>query len=130
MAKDCWEKEENADKRPKGWKSRLGGEHASAAVDQDSGTEFGVEFLLNALTFPNNPQLLNDPNVWIADSGATVHMTPYKIGMRNLRKATVEDAITMGNKRTEYATEFGDIPVRTVYVIRKGMTSSEQQLRM
>jgi hypothetical protein len=24
----------------------------------------------------------------------------------------VEDAITMGNKRTEYATEFGDIPVR------------------
>jgi hypothetical protein len=71
-----------------------------------------VEILLNALTFPNNPQLLNDPNVWIADSGATVHMTPYKIGMRNLRKATAEDAITMGNKRTEYATEIGDIPVR------------------
>jgi hypothetical protein len=90
----------------------MGGEHASAAVDQESGTEFGVEFLLNALTFPNNPQLLNDPNVWIADSGATVHMSPYKIGMRNLRKATVEDAITMGNKRTVYAREFGDIPVR------------------
>jgi hypothetical protein len=42
-------------------------------VDQDLGTEVGVDFLLNALTFPNNPQLLNDPNVWIADSGATVH---------------------------------------------------------
>jgi hypothetical protein len=68
-------------------------------MDQDSGTEIGVEFLLNALTFPNNPQLLNDPNVWIADSGATVHMSPYKIGMRK-------------NKCTERATEFGDIPVR------------------
>jgi hypothetical protein len=38
MSKDCWEKEKNADKRPKGWKSQMQGEHASAAVDQDSGT--------------------------------------------------------------------------------------------
>jgi hypothetical protein len=111
MSEDCWEKEENADKRPKGWKSQMRGKHASAAVDQDSGTEIGVEFLLNALTFRNNPQLLNDPNVWIADSGTTVHMSPYKIGMRNLRKATEDDTITMGNKRTERATECGDIPV-------------------
>jgi hypothetical protein len=112
MAKDCWEKEENTDKRPKGWKSQMRGEHARAAADQDSGTEIGVEFLLNALTFPNNPQLLsNDPNVWIADSGATVHMSPYKIGMRNLCKANEDDTIAMGNKRMERATEFGDIPV-------------------
>jgi hypothetical protein len=71
ISKDCWEKEENADKRPKGWKSQGQGQHASAAMDQDSGTEVRVEFLLNALTFPNNPQLLNDPHVWIADSCAT-----------------------------------------------------------
>jgi hypothetical protein len=31
--------------------------------------------------------------------------------MRNLRKATKEDTITMGNKRTECATELGDFPV-------------------
>jgi hypothetical protein len=72
MLKDCWEKEENADKRPKGWKSQMRGEHASAAVDQNLGTEIGVEFLLHASTFPNDPKLLNDPNVWIADTGAMV----------------------------------------------------------
>jgi hypothetical protein len=33
--------------------------------------EIEIEFLLNAMTFPNDPQLLNDPNVWIADMGAT-----------------------------------------------------------
>jgi hypothetical protein len=69
---------------------------------QHFGYAGSLMFLLNAFTFQNNPQLVNNPNVWIADSGATVHMSPYKIGMRNLRKATVEDAITMGNKRTEY----------------------------
>jgi hypothetical protein len=94
-----------------GRKKKTQTKQTSAAMDQDLGTEIGVEFLLYTLTFPNNPQLLNDPNVWIADSGAMVHMSPYKIGMRNLRKANEDDTISMGKKRTERAREFGDIPV-------------------
>jgi hypothetical protein len=34
----------------------------------------------------------------IADSEATVHTTPHEIGMINIKKATAEDAITIGNR--------------------------------
>jgi hypothetical protein len=40
--------------------------------------------------------LLSDPNIWIADSAATVHTTPHNIGMTNIRKAGKEDGITVG----------------------------------
>jgi hypothetical protein len=46
VKKGIWQKTENAGIRSKGWKSQMQGEHASAAVNQDSGTEIGVEFIL------------------------------------------------------------------------------------
>ena len=33
------------------------------------------------LKFPDKVQLLNDPNIWIGDTEATVHMTSYSVGM-------------------------------------------------
>jgi hypothetical protein len=62
------------------------------------------------MTFPKTQLLLNDPNVWIGDTGASVHMTPHKIGMMNLREATKNDYVTIGNGKTEAATNIGDIP--------------------
>ena len=35
--------------------------------------------------FPNALQILQDPNVWLADSGATVDSTRHTIGMTNIR---------------------------------------------
>jgi methionine aminopeptidase len=61
------------------------------------------------MTFPSTQELLDDPNVFIGDTAATVHMTPHKNGMTNLRKAMKEDAVTRGNKQVEKTTEIGDI---------------------
>ena len=108
----CWEKEENADKCPKNWKSSLNntnntgntnGEAASVCAD-------GVEFLLCGLTFPTKVQMLKDENVWIADTGASVHTSPHKLGMVNLRQPSASDAITVGNGTTESAGMIGDLP--------------------
>jgi hypothetical protein len=111
LAKDCWEKPENADKRPSGWKSKMNPsnktkETANPAVDNGP----HVEFMLNVMTFPKTQSLLSDPNVWIRDIGASVHMTPHKVGMINMRDATREDYVTIGNGSTKVATKIGDIP--------------------
>jgi Zinc knuckle len=87
---DCWEKDENKDKRPKGYKVQ--GEKGAAAMDS-TGDSSGsnVEFLLFGMTFPMTQQLLSDPNVWIGDTGATTHMTPHADGLVNLRAAKTSD---------------------------------------
>jgi hypothetical protein len=105
-AADCWEKEENKDKRPKGYK--VSTEKANAAVDNNSGGGT-VEFLLCGVTFPLQQDLLDDPNVWIADSAATVHSTPHSISLTNVKEAKGSDTITMGNGDTEQANKIADI---------------------
>jgi hypothetical protein len=39
------------------------------------------EIALCAIKFPKSMKLLLDPNVWIADTGATVHTTPNSSSM-------------------------------------------------
>ncbi len=99
----------NKAKRPKGYKTvkeqGTGSEKAASAVDGRKTTEF----LLCALTFPEETGLLDDPNVWIEDTAATVHMTPYPSGITSVRKATGTDSITMGNGNQEKAAEVADI---------------------
>jgi hypothetical protein len=53
--------------------------------------------------------LLDDPNVWIADKAATVHGTPHSISLTNVKEAKGSDAITMGNAGTEQANKIADI---------------------
>jgi len=101
---NCWEKEENKHKRPEGFKSRSA-ETAASAVDNGS----RVEFLLCGMTFPTDQAILMDPNVWIADTAATVHNTPHMDGMTNLRDAEKSDAITMGNGISEKAVKIANI---------------------
>ena len=108
-AVDCWEKEENKDKCPKGFKPQR--EKVAAATDSRD-TDSRVKFLLYGspeLSFPDVQELLDDPNVWIGDTAATVDMTPYKEGMTNLRTASKDDGIAMGNGQIVKTIEIGEI---------------------
>jgi hypothetical protein len=107
VSKDCWLKEENKHKRPNRRKSAGSGEQGTAAAD---GTGSKVEFLFCSMSFPAAQQILNDPNVWIGDTGGAVHMTPHKNGIANVRKGSKNDAVTVGDKQVEEATLIADIP--------------------
>jgi len=39
----------------------------------------GNELAFMGMVFPDNAQMLNDPNVWIGETGATVHTTPKNL---------------------------------------------------
>jgi hypothetical protein len=78
------------------------------SVDSDNNC---VECMLCGMTFPNTQELLIDPNIWIADTAATVHMTPHEMGCTNARKASKVNNITMGNNGSnEKAKKIVDIP--------------------
>jgi hypothetical protein len=108
---DCWQKEENADKRPQGYRKPAEKEHSTeqGQANVDKGTSKGTEYLLTGMTFPLDQQILSDPNVWIADSAATVHTTPHSVGMSDGQEATARDSITVGNGAKEQASQIASI---------------------
>ncbi len=69
-----------------------------------------IKYLLCALTFLNNSKQLLDPNVWIADTAASVHMTAHQQGLIDIQNATNDATITMGNGDLESATVIGTLP--------------------
>ena len=102
----CWEKPENADKRPanyRGW-AETG---AAAAQTSDRNVEvvltsidvpYCSEILLPHLSVPPTLDLLYDRDIWIADSGASVHMTPYADGISELNKLKSPSQVEVGKK--------------------------------
>jgi len=52
---------------------------------------------LASMTIPADFRLLSTPNIWIADTGATIHNTPHQEGMTNIKQGTNNDSITVGN---------------------------------
>ena len=75
---DCWQLEENKNKRPQGYK----GKSKKGLVTTESDRNGGKEFLLMTKGFSTDDAILNDPNVFIADTGATSDTTPYDIGFK------------------------------------------------
>jgi hypothetical protein len=69
------------------------------------------EIALCAIKFPNSMKLLLDPNVWIADTGATVHATPNSSAMIKKSERNGNDSVTMGNGKSEATEWYGDLPV-------------------
>jgi hypothetical protein len=67
------------------------------------------ELNLAGVSFPSSKALLTDPNVFIADTGLTVHSTRFKSGFKNAKKGTDDDAITMGNGAREGAAMIGNL---------------------
>jgi hypothetical protein len=67
------------------------GEKAAVMIDDVDNLQ---EYLLGTMDSSN---VINDQNLWIADSAATVHMTPYQNGLKNFKKVDDIGMITMGN---------------------------------
>ena len=65
-----------------------------------------------SMTFLNNQKVLNDPGFWVADTGASVHMTPYKQGVYDIKKSNTK--ISMGNKHEVSSTKIGQCVPRMV----------------
>jgi hypothetical protein len=70
-----------------------------------------AEIALCAMKFPNIMKLLLDPDVWIADMGATVHTTPSSSAMVKKSDRNGNDSVTMGNGKSEATEWYGDLPV-------------------
>jgi hypothetical protein len=63
----------------------------------------------NVIKFPNDQGLLNDPNVWIADSAASMYMTQQVNGMINIQRNKA-NGITVCSGEFMVAKQRGDIP--------------------
>ena len=102
--------EKNKAKRPAWYqapeKTEPESEVGGAAVD---GTPEFCLAGINEWEYSQAEEMLRDPTIWIADSGATVHMTAHKDGMQALQEATDRKAITMGNGNSEQAAMIGTL---------------------
>ena len=81
-------------------------------ASKDNNTESDSEFLLmmkNNLPFTATESLLADPNVWIADSGATIDITAREIGMTKKKMASEEDNITNAPGNNVSGKTVGDL---------------------
>jgi hypothetical protein len=64
------------------------------------------EYLFGTL---DNSNMINNQDLWIANLAATVHMTPYQNGVKNIKKVDNTGSITMGNGTKEQITEVADV---------------------
>jgi hypothetical protein len=65
-----------------------------------------------AIKYSNSIKLLLDPNVWIADTGATVaHVTPNSSAMIKKSKRNGNVSVSMGNGKSEATEWYGDLHV-------------------
>ena len=108
ISPNCWEDDKNAHLRPANWKSARKGGSEKAVAAVESGNK--IEYLLCGMSFPSHADILNDPNVWIADTAATVHSTPSNVGFTKPREATKTDSVTMGNGVDVGAVKLAQLP--------------------
>ena len=66
--------------------------------------------MLSGIEFPPDLHLLRDPNIWIADTGATQHVTSHAEGMINLVKPVDPVGLVMANDTTETPSLIGELP--------------------
>jgi MinD superfamily P-loop ATPase len=69
--KDCWTREENKSKRPPNWK-KPSEEKMNISAEKKRRSEKVVEY---CWPIKDLEAMLTDPDLWIADTGATVHST-------------------------------------------------------
>jgi len=70
------------------------------------------------LCIPADFKLLSTPNLWIVDTGATIHNTPHENRMSQTRKGTESDSVMVGNGERIKSTTLGSI--RGLVTTRKG----------
>ena len=119
-AQDCWEKENKSKHlvyfKPASEKGNMtadGGrkvEDLLSSMDaEQKHEECNSEVVMSSMTFLAKLGLLDDTNVWIADTVATVQSTPHAAGMVYIKKASGQDTVTMGNGANIKATSIGSI---------------------
>jgi hypothetical protein len=77
-------------------------------TDQDANINKG-EVVLVGMEFPDSMRLLNDPNIWIGDTAASVHTSPYQHRMTPEGNAVKNGSITVGNGITDKTAMYGNI---------------------
>jgi hypothetical protein len=68
----------------------------------------GLELLLMVLSFPKARDLLDDLNVWIADTAASCDSTPHSRGAVNVRRGN--GGVIFGDGKNSDADEIFDLP--------------------
>ena len=61
------------------------------------------------MEIPSNFEVLNTPELWIADTGETVHDTPHHCGMTSIRKIVESDRMAVGNGQKMEPAVIGDV---------------------
>jgi hypothetical protein len=64
-----------------------------------------VEYLFCGLVIPADSKILLDPNTWIVNAAASVHITVHKDELQGEHKTAQTEIITMGNGSTEATVE-------------------------
>ena len=76
--------------------------------DESNNKEYGLADV-GKIAFPDNMAILNDPNIFVGDTGVTSDTTPYEIGMSNFKNAVPSDDITEASRSSIKATKIGDL---------------------
>jgi hypothetical protein len=79
-------------------------EHICSNVNTGMG-----EVVLVGMEFPDSMRMLNDPNIWILNTAASVHTSPYQHGMTPESKTVNSGSITIGNGIAEKTAMYGHI---------------------
>ena len=69
-----------------------------------------MECLLAGVDVPKNDNQMDNPNIWIADSAATTHITANKNGAEPILSSDSGTAIRMGNGAQEEVEKLPNIP--------------------
>jgi mRNA degradation ribonuclease J1/J2 len=103
-SKDCWTREENKDKRPKNWR-KPSKEKAIIAVKSKKNENIVKYGWANQ----DLETTLMDPNIWIANTGATVNSTSNVKLAQDWRQETNNTVFVMGNGQKEEVTKTGKV---------------------
>ena len=106
----CWDDEKNAKTRPEWWKKK--GETGLSATNNEESGQGSTEFLLMAvdkMEFTASAKILEDPNVFIGDTGASSDTSASELGFRNKRPAKTSDNIVDASGNNLTGRTVGDI---------------------
>jgi hypothetical protein len=112
---DCWEDDRNGNKRPKNYRKSSGPSEVNNVEVVLSGLckdQHQYEMAMiehQTVEFPQDFDMLFDPNVWIADTGAGADSTPYLEGATKIRPAVEGDGVVVGNGQKSKTNQVIDL---------------------
>lgn len=108
--RECWDKPENAHLRPAWYKPKPKGVNAAAVSNNKVDQE--ILFCMPTVEvqkFPDNVDLLSDPNIWIADTAATSDMTHSDQGLHEESSPEESDSARVATGHILGATKVGKL---------------------